>query len=75
MILKLAETHEHVTLSNIHFRKSTSARIQDRKKLRVKDLFGNLQLMIQQHLLKTSVYRFQEHVSSSKHLLQLARVL
>ena len=33
-------------------------------------VFGNLQLMIQQYLLKASVNRFQELVWSSKHLLQ-----
>jgi len=32
--------------------------------------FGNLQLMIQQYLLKASVNRFQELVWSSKHLMQ-----
>lgn len=64
------ETHTDSSLKN-----GKKASTQDRKKWRVTGLFGNLQLMIQQHLLKTSVYRFQEHVSSSKHLLQLARVL
>ena len=36
----------------------------------LQSFFGNLQLMIQQYLLKASVNRFQELVWSSKHLLQ-----
>ena len=63
------------TCTDSSFRNGKEASTQDRKKWRVTGLFGNLQLMIQQHLLKTSVYRVQEHVRSSKHLLQLARVL
>lgn len=68
--IQLGKTSTDSSLKN-----GKKASTQDRKKWRVTGLFGNLQLMIQQHLLKTSVYRFQEHVSSSKHLLQLARVL
>ena len=68
--IQLGKTRTDSSLKN-----GKKASTQDRKKWRVTGLFGNLQLMIQQHLLKTSVYRVQEHVRSSKHLLQLARVL